>query len=227
MQSKKPYVQGLMRRSNLAPYIDHTLLRPDARPMEVANHCREAVRHGFKAVCVNPFYLGLAAGFVAGQGVLPITVVGFPLGATLPSVKAFEAREAVKLGAREIDMVMNVGQLKTGKTRPVLEDIAAVVQAAAPYPVKVILETGLLTDEEKRIACRLAVEAKAAFVKTCTGFGPGAATVEDVRLLREEVGPDFGVKASGGVDSAEKAWALINAGATRIGASRSTLILGG
>ncbi len=227
MPSKKPSARGVLRRSSLAPFIDHTLLRADARPMEVANHCREAVRHGFKAVCVNPFHLGLAAGFVAGQGVLPISVVGFPLGATLSSVKAFEARESVRLGAREIDMVLNVGQLKTGKTRPVLEDIQAVVQACHPWPVKVILETGLLTDAEKRTACQLAREAKAAFVKTSTGFGPGGATERDVDLLRQAVGPDFGVKASGGIDTADKAWAMIHAGANRIGTSKSVLILTG
>jgi deoxyribose-phosphate aldolase len=227
MPSKKPSAHGVLRRSSLAPYIDHTLLRADARPMEVANHCREAVRHRFKAVCVNPFHLGLAAGFVAGQGVMPITVAGFPLGASLTSVKAFEASEAVRLGAREVDMVLNVGQLKTGKTRPVLEDIQAVVQAAKPAVVKVILETGLLTDQEKRAGCKLAMEAGAAFVKTCTGFGPGAATVEDVQLMRDAVDDGVGVKASGGIDSAEKAWALISAGADRLGTSKSVLILTG
>ena len=212
---------------DIAPYIDHTLLRPDATREEVVKLATEALQHGFATVCVSSANVATAARVLAGSKTVPIAVVGFPLGAALPSAKAFEAREAVRCGAREIDMVMNIGAIKAKEYELVLKDIAAVVQAVRPHPVKVILETSQLSNEEKAIGSALAKAAGAAFVKTSTGFGGGGATVEDVALMRRVVGEDVGVKASGGIRSTEDALRMIAAGANRIGASASVAIVGG
>lgn len=214
------------RPADLAPFLDHTLLKPEARADDLRRICAEARRHGFATVCVNSGRVALAAEALAGSPVLPIAVVGFPLGAASTAAKAFEARQAVADGAREIDMVLDVGALKDRDLAHVLDDVAAVVEASRPHPVKVILETGLLTDEEKAIASILSRAGGAAFVKTSTGFGHGGATAEDVALLRAAVGPELGVKASGGIRTAADAFRMIEAGADRIGASASVAIVG-
>jgi deoxyribose-phosphate aldolase len=213
--------------AELAPFIDHTLLKADARAEDVRRVCAEARVHRFASVCVNAGRVALAAEALAGSSVLPIAVVGFPLGATSTAAKACEAGRAVADGAREIDMVLDVGALKDRAFARVLDDVAAVVAAVRPVPVKVILETGLLSDEEKAIACLLARAGGAAFVKTSTGFGPGGATAEDVALMRAAVGPELGVKASGGVRTAADALRMVAAGADRIGASASVAIVTG
>ncbi len=211
----------------IAGMIDHTLLKPDATKEKLEQLCKEAVQYGFATVCVNSANIPFVARLLKGTPVKPIAVVGFPLGASLTSAKAYEAREAIRNGAREIDMVINVGALKSRDYATVVEDIKRVVEASRPYPVKVIIETGLLTDEEKVIACTLAKAGGAHFVKTSTGFGPGGATVEDVRLMRRVVGKDMAVKASGGIHSLEEAVAMKKAGADRIGASASVAIVTG
>lgn len=211
----------------LARAIDHTLLKPDATAGRIEALCQEAVRYGFHAVCVNSFWVPLAADLLKGTPVKVAAVVGFPLGASLTAVKAVEAREAVKAGATELDMVLNVGALKSGRHADVLQDIRAVVEAADGALVKVIIETGLLTQEEKVVACRLAVDAGAHFVKTSTGFGPGGATVEDVALMRKTVGPHVGVKASGGIRDAKAARDMLAAGANRLGTSSGIAIVAG
>ncbi len=208
----------------LAPLIDHTLLKADARREQVLALCREARHYGFAAVCVLPRHLALAVKALAGSPVRAVTVVGFPLGASLTSVKAFEAAGAVRQGAGELDMVLAVGALKDGDDAYARRDIRAVVRAAAGRPVKVILETALLTDAEKRRACRLALEAGARFVKTSTGLA-GGATAADVRLLRREVGERAGVKASGGIRTCREALAMVRAGATRLGTSAGVAIV--
>ena len=212
---------------DLAGYIDHTLLKPEATEADILRLCREAIYYRFKTVCVNPAYVRTACAAMQGSPVGVCTVIGFPLGATTTAVKAFEAAEAVAGGAAEIDMVINVGMLKSGHADYVKAEVAAVVEAAAGRTVKVILETGLLSEAEKLLACRLAREGGAHFVKTSTGFCPGGATVSDVRLLREAVGPAMGVKASGGVRTREAALALLAAGATRIGTSSGIAIING
>ena len=212
--------------TNLAQCIDHTLLKPDARREDVARACTEARTHGFATVCLNSTWIPLAAKLLQGSGVLPIAVVGFPLGAASTASKAFEARQAVSDGAREIDMVISLGALKDRDYESVFRDIAAVVRAAHPYPVKVILENSALNHEEKIAACALSQSAGAAFVKTSTGFGSGGATTEDIALMRKAVGPGMGVKASGGVRTSEDAERMIAAGANRIGASTSVAIVG-
>lgn len=211
----------------LARHIDHTLLKPDATRADIVRVCEEARTHRFASVCVNSTWIPLVAELLRGSDVMPICVVGFPLGATLTAAKAAEARFAVAAGAREIDMVINVGALKSGDHGLVLDDVRAVVTASQGRPVKVILETSLLTDEEKVAACALAKAGGAAFVKTSTGFGGGGATVADVALMRRVVGPELGVKASGGVRSLEDARALLGAGADRLGASASVAIVSG
>ncbi len=213
--------------SDLARFIDHTLLKADATREEIAKLCEEARAHGFATVCVNATYVELAAQLLEGSSTRPIAVVGFPLGATLPEAKAFEAREAVRRGAREIDMVQNLGALKSRDYRLVLEDIAAVVDACPGVPVKVILETSQLDAEQKVIACALAKAAGAAYVKTSTGFAGGGATAEDVALMRRVVGDDMGVKASGGVRTRDDALKMLAAGADRIGASASVTLVAG
>ncbi|MDX1468043.1 MAG: deoxyribose-phosphate aldolase [Acidimicrobiia bacterium] len=214
---------------DLARYIDHTLLSASATADEIDRLCSEAEQYGFASVCINPTWVKRAATNLRGTRVPVCTVIGFPLGATTTEVKAMEARKALRDGAREIDMVINVGALKSGLHDVVFDDIAKVVDAAHEVGAvcKVILETALLTDEEKVIASALAKRAKADFVKTSTGFGPGGATVYDVALMRETVGPDMGVKASGGVRTADDAEDMIAAGATRIGASAGVQIIGG
>lgn len=218
----------------LAGCIDHTLLAPEATAAAIETLCAEAVACGFKAVCVNPWHLPRVAAFLKGEAPLPITVCGFPLGASLTLVKAREAGLAVEQGAAEVDMVLNIGALKSGEMGLVRADVAEVVRACGPAPVKVILETCLLTDAEKELACRLAVEAGAAFVKTSTGFSfvktgsgfaAGGATEADVALLRRVVGPDVGVKASGGIRSLADLQRMVAAGANRIGASSGAAIM--
>ncbi|MBI2897360.1 MAG: deoxyribose-phosphate aldolase [Deltaproteobacteria bacterium] len=214
-------------RGDLAAAIDHTLLKPDATREDLKKLCDEAKRYGFASVCVNSANVRVVKEMLRGSPVMAVAVVGFPLGAMSTQAKAFEAREAVRMGADEIDMVINIGALKSREYAQVEEDIRAVVQASRPHPVKVILETGALSQEEKIIGCALSRAAGAAFVKTSTGFGPGGATVEDVALMRRVVGDEMGVKASGGVRSTEDAEKMMKAGATRIGASASVAIVGG
>ncbi|MEW5784730.1 MAG: deoxyribose-phosphate aldolase [Bacillota bacterium] len=210
---------------NLAKYIDHTLLKPEATRADIVKLCLEAIKYGFAAVCINPAYVKTACAQLANSPVKVCTVIGFPLGATTAAVKAFEAAEAVENGAAEIDMVLNIGALKSGDESYVADEVASVVKASRGRTVKVILETGLLTETEKVLACRLAKQGGAHFVKTSTGFGPGGATVADIRLMRETVGPGLGVKASGGVRSLETARDMITAGATRIGTSSGIAII--
>ncbi len=214
---------------DLARYLDHTLLKPEASAADIDKLCAEAVEFGFAAVCVNPTWVKRAAGNVRGSGVKVASVVGFPLGATPSENKAMEARRAIRDGACEIDMVINIGALKSGDHEAVRKDIEKVSDACreAGARNKVIIETALLTDEEKVIAAHLAKEAKADYVKTSTGFGPGGATVHDVLLMRETVGPDMGIKAAGGIRSAEDVKEMIAAGATRIGASAGVAIVTG
>jgi len=204
-----------------ASLIDHTLLKPEASESDIRKLCDEAAQFGFASVCVNPSWVKKAAEFLRGTTVPVCTVIGFPLGATLSDVKAFEARRAIFNGAREVDMVINIGALKSGDDCTVEADIRAVAEAAHENGVlcKVIIETALLTDEEKVRACLASKNAGADFVKTSTGFAKGGATVEDVRLMRRVVGSNLGVKASGGVKGIEDARAMFEAGATRIGAS--------
>jgi len=204
-----------------ASLIDHTLLKPEASESDIRKLCDEAAQFGFASVCVNPSWVKKAAEFLRGTPVPVCTVIGFPLGATLSDVKAFEARRAIFNGAREVDMVINIGALKSGDDCTVEADIRAVAEAAHENGVlcKVIIETALLTDEEKIRACLASKNAGADFVKTSTGFAKGGATVEDVALMRRVVGSNLGVKASGGVKGIEDARAMFEAGATRIGAS--------
>lgn len=211
----------------LAKLIDHTLLKPEATRDDVVKLCEEAKQHRFASVCVNTTWVPLCKSLLAGTDVMVCAVVGFPLGAMTPTAKAYEAREAVRQGAREIDMVLNIGALKSRDYETVFEDICRVVKASRPAGVKVILETSALSQEEKIIAISLSKLAGAAFVKTSTGFGKGGATVEDVQLMRQLVGDELGVKASGGVRTAEDALKMAQAGANRIGASASVAIVSG
>lgn len=209
----------------ITPLIDHTLLKPEATEAQVRRLCAEALEHGFASVCVNPYYVPLVSDLLGGSAVRTCTVVGFPLGAGMPETKAAETRLAVQQGATEIDMVLNIGALKSGRDDWVRWDIEQVVETAHPRAlVKVILETALLDREEIVRACRLAREAGAEFVKTSTGFGPGGATTEDVALMRRTVGRTMGVKAAGGIGSRREAAEMIAAGATRIGASAGVRI---
>jgi deoxyribose-phosphate aldolase len=214
---------------DLARFIDHTLLRPDATAAEIDRLCSEAREFGFAAVCVNPTWVRRCAQNLRGSSVRVASVVGFPFGASTTEVKALEARRAIRDGAREIDMVINVGALRSGDHDLVRRDIEKVADACreAGAISKVIIEAALLSDEEKVVSSHLAKLAKADFVKTSTGFGPGGATVRDVLLMRETVGPKLGVKAAGGIRSAEDVREMIAAGATRIGASASVQIVSG
>jgi deoxyribose-phosphate aldolase len=211
---------------DLARWIDHTILAPDATEARVEPFCREAIAHGFRSVCVNPIHVRFVAARLQGTAVKACSVVSFPFGAAPSRAKAAEATAAVDNGAAEVDMVMAVGLLKGGQLDAVRADIAEVKRACGPALLKVILETCFLSDDEKVTACRLAQDAGADFVKTSTGFGSGGATVADVALMRRTVGPDMGVKASGGIRTFETAKAMIEAGATRIGASASLAIIG-
>lgn len=212
---------------DLAPMIDHTLLKPDASQDQIKKLCEEARQYKFATVCVNSSNVGLAAQLLGGSSVKPIAVVGFPLGAAASSAKAFETLEAIREGAQEIDTVVNIGALKSRDYREVYVDIRAVVEAAGEIPVKVILETSQLNEEEKIISCALSKAAGAAFVKTSTGFSGGGATVEDIKLMRRVVGPTMGVKASGGVKTRQDALKMIAAGANRLGTSSSISIVTG
>jgi deoxyribose-phosphate aldolase len=212
---------------NLASRIDHTLLKPIADAEAIERRCAVAVRHQFPAVCVSGGRVELAVARLEDSGVKVACVVGFPHGGMDADAKRYETEVAVDQGAQEIDMVLNIGRLKDGDSEYLLREMRDVVEAADERPVKVILETGFLTREEKVLACRLALESGAHFVKTSTGFGPGGATVEDVRLLRELVGPNFGVKASGGIRDYETAVAMLEAGATRLGTSAGVTIVSG
>ncbi len=217
-----------MDERNIASYIDHTLLKANATEAQIRRLCGEAKEYQFASVCVNTCYVPLAAELLKGSGVKTCCVVGFPLGAMSTEAKAYEAADAVKNGAEEVDMVINVGAVKFGNWDYVAKDIEAVVKASHDKAlVKVIIETCLLTDEEKVMACTAAKEAGADFVKTSTGFSTGGATVEDIRLMRETVGAEMGVKASGGIRTYEDAAAMIEAGATRIGASSGIAIVEG
>jgi len=210
----------------LARWIDHTLLKPDATQSEIEQICREAAEHHFASVCINPVWVPLAYKMLRGKQPKVCTVIGFPLGATYPEIKAAETRAAIERGAQEIDMVINIGAIKSGDYELAERDIRAVVRAAGRLTVKVILETCLLTDEEKVAACGIAQKSGANFVKTSTGFSKSGATVKDVALMRQAVGSKMGVKASGGVKSYEDACKMVEAGATRIGASASVAIVG-
>lgn len=216
-----------MDRKQMAAMLDHTLLAADADDSRIEELCRQAAENGFASVCLNPCHVRRAAELLDGTDVKVCTVIGFPLGAATTAAKAFETQDAVKNGAQEIDMVLNIGALRSGREETVYEDICAVVKAAEPAIVKVILETCYLSDEEKRTACLLAKRAGAQFVKTSTGFGPGGAREEDVRLMREMVGETMGVKASGGIRTWEDACRMAGAGASRLGVSASLNILAG
>ncbi|MEM7344898.1 MAG: deoxyribose-phosphate aldolase [Chloroflexota bacterium] len=211
----------------VAHFIDHTLLKPEATIQQVTQLCHEALLHQFASVCVNPSHVKLAAQLLQGSAIKVCTVVGFPLGATSAQSKAFEAKQALQDGATEIDMVINIGALKGGENLLVEQDIAGVVQVSHQQGVicKVIIETALLSDEEKVRACQLAKKAGADFVKTSTGFSSGGATIEDVSLMRQTVGPVVGVKASGGIRNLQDAQRMIEAGATRLGASAGVKIV--
>lgn len=207
-----------LQKHGLAPFIDHTLLKPEAEPKHIEKLCSEALEHKFAGVCVNSSFVGLAASCLRGSPQMVISVIGFPLGANDPRAVVFEAECAWKDGAKELDMVLPIGRLKAGQHAEVLRIIQAVAKAS-PCPLKVIIETGLLTDDEKKVACQLSAEAGARFVKTCTGFNGGAASVDDVRLMKAVVGDGVGVKASGGIRSFEAAVALLLAGGHRLGTS--------
>lgn len=218
-----------MKRQELAQLIDHTALKADTTPAQIVILCAEAREHQFATVCVNPGYVPLAARELDGSGVDVCTVVGFPLGATSTAAKVYETEIAIAQGATEIDMVQAIGLLKAGQEDAVRKDIAAVAAVCHAHgaELKVIIENALLTDTEKVTACRLAQEANADFIKTSTGFAASGAVVEDIALMRETVGPEMGVKAAGGIHSYEEALAMIEAGATRIGASASLKIIAG
>jgi deoxyribose-phosphate aldolase len=213
---------------NIEKYIDHTALKAELTEEHIKKLCDEAKKYEFYSVCVNPTWVKTCSELLSGTDVDICTVIGFPLGATTPEVKAFETMNAISNGATEVDMVINIGALKDGNDQLVLEDIRAVVnEAKGKALIKVIIETSLLTEEEKIRACKLAVEAEADYVKTSTGFSTGGATVEDIALMRKTVGPEIGVKASGGVRNKEAAEEMIAAGATRIGASTGVAIMEG
>jgi len=213
--------------AQIAVLIDHTLLKPDAREAQIRQLCREAIEYGFASVCVHPTWVTVCTSMLAGSPVKVCTVVGFPLGATLGVVKATETQAVIQLGAQEVDMVLNVGRLKDGRYEDVYTDIAGVTQMAHANGAlaKVIIETALLTSEEKIAACVISQQAAADFVKTSTGFSGGGATVDDIRLMRQVVGPTMGVKASGGIRTAGDAQQMVAAGATRIGASAGVQIV--
>ena len=214
-----------MDKKTIASMIDHTLLKPEATPAQIEKLCAEAAEYHFASVCVNPVYIPLAARLLKGTGVKVCCVVGFPLGAIAPEQKAAEAASCAAMGAEELDMVIHVGAAKAGDWALVQRDIEGVVKAAAGHTVKVIIETCLLTDEEKVRACEAAKVAGAHFVKTSTGFSTGGATTHDIALMRKTVGPEMGVKASGGIRDYETAMAMIEAGANRIGASAGIAIV--
>lgn len=213
--------------SDLAAAIDHTLLKPEATRADIDRLCDEALEHRFATVCINGLWVEHAAGRLQGSPVAPCVVVGFPFGASVPAATAFEARSAIDAGAGEIDMVMSIGQAVSGEWDEVRAGIAEIRDACAAVPLKVILETCMLNDEQKRRACLICAELGVAFVKTSTGFSTGGATLNDVALMRDVVGPDMGVKASGGIRDRETAMAMLEAGATRLGCSAGVAIVSG
>lgn len=210
---------------DLKAYIDHTMLKPDAGFEDIIKLCGEAQQYKFAAVCVNPCYIDLCAHLLKGTGVKVATVIGFPLGATLTEVKVFEAKEAILRRADELDMVINIGAAKAGRWDYIQDEIGQVVTAAEKAVVKVIVETALLTNEEKGKACEAVLAGGAHFIKTSTGFGPGGATLEDIKLFKAIAGDRIGIKASGGIRTREQAEALIAAGATRLGTSNGVALL--
>ncbi len=212
-------------KNDIAAVIDHTILKAEARAEDVTRLCKEALLHGFAAVCVNPFYVKQVAEELKNSNIKTCSVVGFPLGANTSAMKAQETQEAVKQGAQEIDMVINIGAVKAGLNNLVEEDIQAVVQASGNAIVKVIIETCYLTQEQKILACQLSLSAGADFVKTSTGFGTGGALVEDVALMRKTVGDKAQVKASGGIRTFQDIVSMLEAGADRIGASSGVAIM--
>lgn len=217
-----------MEQNHLASYIDHTLLKPEATESQVRKLCQEAVQNQFASVCINPAWVSFCGSELQGSLVKVCTVIGFPLGASVTKVKVYEAQQAMQDGATEIDMVLNIGAVKSGQDDLVQEDIYRVVQSAQKKAsVKVIIETSLLTEAEKVRACLLSQAGGADFVKTSTGFAAGGATQDDVRLMRQTVGPDMGLKASGGIRDQKTALAMIEAGATRLGTSNSLAIVQG
>ncbi|MGD2103652.1 MAG: deoxyribose-phosphate aldolase [Anaerolineae bacterium] len=218
-----------MLSSELARLIDHTMLKADATPIEIEHLCSGALRYRFAATCVNPSYVPLAAAKLADSEVEVCTVIGFPLGATTTTAKVCEARQALDDGASELDMVLHIGALKAGEVDRVREDVAALVQVChgGGALLKVIIETALLNEEEKVLACEIAQEAGADYVKTSTGFAAAGAKVEDVRLMRQTVGPEMGLKAAGGIHGYEEAMAMIKAGADRLGTSAGIQIVEG
>lgn len=220
-----PLLAATIERSGLAAYIDHTLLRPDARVDEIEKICAEALQFGFAGVCVHSLYLPMVADRLRGSKSKTVSVIGFPHGATLALALAREAGIAVKAGAEELDMVIPVGLLKSGNLSGVQESVRAVVGESKGAPVKVIIETALLTDDEKKTACEISAGAGASWVKTCTGFAGGGATIADVKLMKAVVGKDLGVKASGGIKSAEAARELLLAGAHRLGTSSGVALV--
>lgn len=216
-----------LTQAQLAKYMDHTLLKANATAEQIDSTVADAIKYGTASVCINPYWIPRVSKALAGTGIATCTVIGFPLGANTTDVKVFETNDAIDKGADEIDMVINIGELKGGNDDVVLADIKAVADAthAKGKLLKVIIETALLTDDEKVRASRLTVEGGADFVKTSTGFSTAGATAHDVKLMRETVGPDFGVKAAGGIHSLADAYAMIEAGATRLGVSASVAIL--
>ncbi len=219
--------QADLSQDLLAKFIDHTLLKPEASKADIEKLCREALQHKFYSVCVNGSRVIQARSLVEDSGVKVAAVVGFPLGAMDADAKRYETEIAIDMGAEEIDLVLNIGRLKEGDSKYVLRELRDVVEAADERPVKVIIETCLLTRDEKILACHLVVESGAHFIKTSTGFSTGGATIDDVKLLREHVGPKFGVKASGGIRDTAAALAMIEAGATRLGTSAGIAIVTG
>ncbi|WP_439106550.1 deoxyribose-phosphate aldolase [Congregibacter sp.] len=213
--------------ATIAAAIDHTLLKPEAHAVDVDRICDEALEHSFAAVCVNSLWVPKVAERLEGSSVKTCSVVGFPLGASLPGATAAEVRIAIDAGAQEIDMVMSVGEALEGNWEAVQAGIAEILASCADVPLKVILETCLLTDSHKRLACEICRDLGVAFVKTSTGFSTGGATIEDVALMRSVVGPDIGVKASGGIRDRETAVAMLNAGANRLGCSAGVAIVTG
>ncbi len=214
-----------INKKEIASMIDHTILKPDASREQVIRLCKEALDNGFASVCVNPCHVSLAASLLEGSDVKTCVVVGFPLGTNTTETKVFETKKMIEAGAQEIDMVINVGAVKSADYEYVREEIRQIVQAADGKTVKVIIETCLLTDNEKVLACRLSKEAGAAFVKTSTGFSTGGATTADIALMRKAIGNDMKIKASGGIKTLADAVKMINAGADRIGASSGVAII--
>ena len=210
---------------SIAHYIDHTILKPDTTLQQIEGLCAEAVEYGFASVCVNPSWVHNCQDFLLGTKVIICTVIGFPLGSNLPEVKSYEAIKAVEAGASEIDMVINIGALKSGLPARVEDDISLMRQSVPKAILKVIIETCLLTDSEKKLACTFAKNCGADFVKTSTGFSTGGATVEDIILIRSVVGETMGIKASGGIKNLKTALAMIKAGATRLGCSAGIAIV--